>query len=460
MNKAATDPGLLLVEDTPSLQMLYSTVLRKAGYVAQTASSGKEALERFAETRPAVVLLDLMLPDGDGMLIMREMLALEPRTRVIVITANGSVNVAVEATRAGAHDFLVKPLGDIRLIGAVANALAETRGLDSATSHPAPEIDATLLGKSEIMRQLFTRIEAVARSMAPVFVLGESGTGKEVCARAIHLKSSRARGRFVPVNFAAIAPEDQEVELFGRPARANPQTPAQPGALLRADGGTLFLENIQDMTAQVQGRLLSFLQSGTIPSQGTSDPLRADLRLICAGKRDPVEDMRAGRLREDLYYRLFVVPLNVPPLRQRAEDIELLAQHFLTQIASEEGKIFTGLSPQVAVMFRQAAWPGNLRQMVNVLRLAVVLNDGPIITPDMISGDLLGQQSKEASAHSLSGKLEIPTLKGMTMAQIEEMVITAVIERHGGSVPKAARELDIAPSTIYRKRETWANGQA
>ena len=458
MKDNSTQPGLLLVEDTPSLQMLYSTVLRKAGYVTQTASTGQEALAKFTELRPAVVLLDLILPDGDGMLIMREMLALEPRTRVIVITANGSVNVAVEATRAGAHDFLVKPLGDIRLIGAVANAMAETRTLGPDTaSAAAPMIDPTLLGQSDAMRQLYARIEAVARSMAPVFVLGESGTGKEFCARAIHLKSARAQGRFVCVNFSALPTDAQESELFGQPARSGMGSQMRAGALLRADGGTLFLENIQDMTPQVQARLLSFLQTGTISVPGGGETLRADLRLICAGKRDPVEDMRTGRLREDLYYRLFVIPLQVPPLRARGDDVAILARHFLTQIAGEEGKTFTGLSPDVLALFRRAPWPGNLRELVNVLRLAVVLHDGPIITPDMLPREFDASHPPARDTSPTRHANPAEAFSGMTMARIEEMIITATIRRHGGSVPRAARELDIAPSTIYRKRESWTS---
>ena len=458
--------SLLLVEDTPSLQMLYSTVLRKGGYTPLTATTGQEALAKFAEHMPRVVLLDLMLPDCDGMVVMREMLALQPETRVIVITANGSVNTAVEATRAGAHDFLVKPLGDIRLIGAVANAMAETqRGVltdDTANTRPADAFDATVMGESDVMRQVYGKISAVAKSMAPVFVLGESGTGKELCARAIHLKSARAKGRFVAVNCASLPPEAHEGEIFGTLARGTGTSgQVRPGAALKADGGTLFIENVHELTPAMQSKLLAMLQNGTVTPVGSAEALKVDLRLICAAMRDPADDMRAGRLREDLYYRLFVIPITMPPLRARGDDVNILARHFLGQIADEEGKRFTGIAPEVARLFRAAPWKGNMRELINVLRLAVVLHDGPTVTPDMLPAEMraVGDADTRAQPTGATGQTAADLLSGMTMAQIEELAILTAIRRHKGSVPKAARELDIAPSTIYRKREVWDQGE-
>ncbi len=460
-----TLPSLLLVEDTPSLQMLYSTVLRKGGYAPLCAATGAEALSIFAEHLPRVVLLDMMLPDCDGMVVMREMLALQPETRVIVITANGSVNAAVEATRAGAHDFLVKPLGDIRLIGAVANALAETqRGAladDRATHRPADAIDQSVLGQSDAMRQVYAKIEAVAKSMAPVFILGESGTGKEICARAIHLKSARAKGRFVAVNCASLPAEVQEAELFGTSLRTGGNASVRPGAVLKADGGTLFVENVHDLTPSVQMKLLSVLQTGALTPTGGTEQVKVDMRLICAATRDPAEEMRAGRLREDLYYRLFVIPLHMPPLRARGDDVNALARHFLVQIAQEEGKTFTTISPDVAQIFRTAPWKGNMRELINVLRLAVVLHDGPVVTPAMLPAEMLHQAQTDnvRAADASAGTSAADMLAGLTMAQIEELAIVTAIRRHRGSVPKAARELDIAPSTIYRKRDVWETGE-
>lgn len=456
--------SLLLVEDTPSLQMLYSTVLRKGGYAPLCAASGAEALTLFAEHLPRVVLLDLMLPDCDGMVVMREMLALQPDTRIIVITANGSVNTAVEATRAGAHDFLVKPLGDIRLIGAVANAMAEThRGAlpdERPSLQPADAIDQTVLGQSDAMRQVYEKIAAVAKSMAPVFVLGESGTGKELCARAIHLKSARAKARFVTVNCASLTPDQQDAELFGTAQRNGANSSVKPGAVMKADGGTLFIENVHELTPAMQMKLLSALQTGTVSPSGSSDSIKVDLRPICAATRDPTDEMRAGRLREDLYYRLFVIPIQMPPLRARGDDVNTLALHYLMQISEEEGKRFSAIAPEVAKIFRAAPWPGNMRELINVLRLAVVLYDGPVVTPDMLPAEMRNMSGREKTNGQDAQGAQSPSdvLSGLTMAQIEELAIVTAIRRHKGSVPKAARELDIAPSTIYRKRDVWETG--
>jgi len=441
------------------LQMLYATVLRKAGYKPMLAASGAEALATFAEHRPRVVLLDLMLPDADGLMVMREMLELQPETRIIVITANGSVNNAIEATREGAHDFLVKPLGDIRMIGAVASAFAELREEVSLTVDSAGRgdaLDRAFMGQSAAMQEVHNRIAAVAASTAPVFILGESGTGKELCARAVHLKSDRAAQRFVTLNCAAADPEMLEIELFGQSApksgRGSAQAQTRAGAIAQADGGTLFVQNIQDMNRDLQAAFLRFLQRSSFAPVGDTRQIKVDVRLVCTASRDPTEDMRAGRLREDLYYRLFVIPLTMPPLRARGTDIHMLAQYYLAQIAAEEGKRFSRFSPDVLDLFLTLPWHGNVRELINVLRHAVVLHDGEVVTRAMLPHNLA----------NLPDPNQVPPTQpnadpfaGLTMAQIEERAITAAISRHGGSVPRAARELDIAPSTIYRKREQW-----
>lgn len=451
--------GLLLVEDTPSLQMLYATVLRKAGYKPMLAASGAEALTKFAEHRPRVVLLDLMLPDADGLMVMREMLEMQPETRIIVITANGSVTNAIDATREGAHDFLVKPLGDIRMIGAVASAFADLREEVRLTVHDATRIDAldrAFMGRSDAMQDVHNRIDAVARSTAPVFILGESGTGKELCARALHLKSARAAQRFVTLNCSAADPEQLEIELFGqtgpKSGRGQSQQQARAGAIARADGGTLFVQNIQDMSPELQAAFLRFKQRSSFAPVGDTRQIKVDVRLICTASRDPTEDMRAGRLREDLYYRLFVIPITVPPLRERGTDIHLLAHHYLAQIAAEEGKAFDRFSPDVLDLFLTLPWPGNVRELINVLRHAVILHDGAVVTREMLPPSLANLPGPRQPAPVDTGN---DPFAGLTMAQIEERAITAAIARHGGSVPRAARELDIAPSTIYRKREQW-----
>lgn len=452
---------LLLVEDTPSLQMLYHTVLKKAGYSAICASNGAEALAKFEEYQPGVVLLDLMLPDMDGMTVMRKIMARHPGTRVIVITANGSIDKALDATRKGAHDFLVKPLGDMRLVGAVANALSEYRaqtGAAKSLQHTPYDLPlADFMGESDAMRQLREKISAVAKSMAPVFVLGERGTGKKTFASMVHKLSARAEKPLVVVNCSALESAALESALFGNSAQ-----PETAGAIQRADGGTLLLENPQDMDLDLQARLVTTLQTGSrIPNAGGA-AVPVDMRLICCARTHPSTEMRAGRLSEDLYYRLFVIPLNVPPLRQRGEDILLLTRGLLSQIAKQEGKTFTSISDDAARLLRHHDWNGNLRELVNVLRHAVVLYNGPELTSFMLPDDIASrmQSADGASVHSAQHIGFDAATKGLTMAEIEQRAVMAAIERHGGSIPQAARELDIAPSTIYRKRDGWTKAES
>ena len=410
MPQAHDTPGddLLLVEDTPSLQMLYATVLRKAGYQPMLASSGAEALTRFAETGARVVLLDLMLPDADGLMVMREMLALRPETRIIVITANGSVNNAVEATRDGAHDFLVKPLGDIRMIGAVASAFAElprdvALTIDETSRNDA--LERAFMGRSAAMREVHQRIDAVARSAAPVFILGESGTGKELCARAVHLKSDRTARRFVQLNCSAAEPGQLEIELFGqagaKPGRGQPQVHSQAGAIARADGGTLFVQNIQDMSLDLQAAFLRFKQRASFTPVGR---IPARSRSMC-GSSAPPAATRQRTCAPVACARICITGCSSSPspcrrLRARGTDIHLLAQHYLAQIAAEEGKRFTRICDDVLDLFLQLPWQGNVRELINVLRHAVVLHDGDTVTRDMLPSNLGRTKLRPAAAHA------------------------------------------------------------
>lgn len=457
---------LLLVEDTPSLQMLYRTVLNKAGYPSISASDGAEALAKFTEHRPGVVLLDLMLPDMDGMTVMRKMLTLQPGTRVIVITANGSIDKALDATRKGAHDFLVKPLGDLRLVGAVANALSEYR-TNSVAAKPASHTPYDLplsdfLGDSDVMRRLNEKIHAVAKSMAPVYILGERGTGKKTIARMVHQHSQRAAKPFVTVNCSALEAAALEGAIYGTSSGIHENGAAGAGALQRAHGGTLLLENPQDMGMDLQARLVSTLQSGSRIHTDGAAPVPVDVRLISCARTHPNEEMRAGRLSEDLYYRLFVIPLNVPPLRQRGDDVLRLAHSFLGRISKQEGKTFALVSDDAAQIMKQYKWHGNIRELINVLRHAVVLHQGPDLVSTMLPEDMTSRaqtQDNPAQQNEALFSLEA-AMKGLTMAEIEQRAVMAAIERHGGSIPQAARELDIAPSTIYRKRDVWTKPKA
>ncbi len=464
----ATVPTLLLIEDTASLQMVYRSVLASAGYKVSVAGSAADGLAQFRTLQPAVVLLDLILPDGDGLMLMQDMLSQRPETCVIAITANGSVNRAVEAMRAGAHDFLVKPFDENRFLGAVQNALAERvpRKAPSATALAVAERavlqdGSSFIGSSETMQKIHGTIASVARSMATVFITGESGTGKELCALAVHANSARAAGPFIALNCGAIPQDLLESEVFGHMKGSfTGAISDKPGAAAAADGGTLFLDEICEMAPALQTKLLRFLQTSTVQPVGATRPRKVNVRIVCATNRDPLDAVRRGQFREDLYYRLFVVPVHMPPLRERGEDVIEIAEAALFRFAEEEGRSFHGLDPAVRSLLPRLPWPGNVRQLLNVIRNVVVLNAGGWVTLDMLPPGLdvpLGRDPLET--HAPPPGLEGPSvdaLLGLTLAEAERRVIEATLDRFGGSVPKAARVLDVSPSTLYRKIEAWA----
>ncbi|MEM1427997.1 MAG: sigma-54 dependent transcriptional regulator [Pseudomonadota bacterium] len=511
-------PDILLIEDTPSLQLLYASVLRHAGYDVHCASTAEEGYRAFQAAPPPVVILDLMLPDRDGLSLLQELIALSPDTSVVVVTANGSISRAVEAMRAGAHEFLVKPFEEGRMLNAVRNAIQTSQRRMRDTPSGSAAMDLPLqefmgfVGSSSSMQKVYARVRSVARSMATIFVTGESGTGKEVCAQAVHAASGRARGPFVPLNCGAIPSELLESEVFGHlKGSFTGAISDKVGAAAAADGGTLFLDEICEMPLALQTKLLRFLQTSSIQPVGAARPTKINVRIICATNRDPLEEVRLGRFREDLFYRLHVIPIHLPPLRDRDADVLEIAQALLARQGKEEGKNFSGLSAEVEDLFRALRWPGNVRQLQNAIRHVVVLHDGPRVTLDMLPDALVSTAMAAAPAqaagradatgwahlhamegaghgvlheyghrHPASGGAEaarrldpelardlvnagLPAvngehvdLRGKTLAEIERLAIEFAISRNGGSIPKAARELGVSPSTIYRKREAWA----
>ena len=404
--------SLLLVEDTASLSLLYRSVLSRAGYAVETAGTLAEAREAYRRVRPQIMLLDLQLPDGDGIELLGELGRESPEARVIVITANGSINRAVQAMRAGAFDFLVKPFDEARLLSAVANAGATLAPLgDEAEESPAAGFQG-FIGRSPPMDEIYRMVRSIGRSTATVFITGESGTGKEVCARAIHAVSARAKKPFVPLNCAAIPRDLLESEVFGHLRGAfTGALSDKPGAAAVANGGTLFLDEICEMDLSLQTKLLRFLQTSTIQPVGAARPIPVDVRIVCATNRDPAEEVRAGRFREDLFYRLHVVPIHMPPLRARPEDIVAIAEASLASYAAEEGKSFTGFAPEVRAILTTRPWPGNVRQLLNVVRNIVVLHDGPTVTAALLPAEIAlggGAAASNGSAGERVAPLPLP----------------------------------------------------
>jgi len=459
-----TQTPILLIEDLPSLQMVYETVLKSGGHQVRVEGTAAAGLAAFRQLQPNVVLLDLMLPDRDGLDLMQEMLTLRPDVSVIVITAHGSINKAVEAMRAGAHEFLVKPFDEQRFLNAVENALSvAVQSAPLALTNPVGGPVGAFIGRSAAMQSVYDRITSVARSMATVFITGESGTGKELCAQAVHDLSNRAKGAFIALNCGAIPADLLESEVFGHlKGSFTGAISDKIGAAAAADGGTLFLDEICEMDMNLQTKLLRFLQTSTIQPVGSTKPRKVNVRILCATNRDPLDAVRRGQFREDLYYRLHVVPIHLPPLRERGTDVVEIAETALKRFCAEEGRTFTGFDPEVTALFQQLPWHGNVRQLLNLLWNVVVLNPGPVVTLAMLPADLEGGATAKASQAATSAPLPLAqahdlfdALAGMTMDQIEQVLIERVIARNGGSLPRAARELALSPSTLYRKRERW-----
>ncbi|GEO81492.1 sigma-54-dependent transcriptional regulator [Pararhodospirillum oryzae] len=469
---------ILMVEDSPSNAELYAAYLRAAGRLVRVATTGEQALGWLTQPgdRFDLMVLDLGLPDMDGLDILRR-LGPEATPPTIVLTGTGSVRRAVEAMREGALDFLVKPCAPDKLRAAVDEALERRRLGDSAPTPPrggaAPESQAPsrsrrgpsgFLGNSPAMSNVFSLIEAAAGSSgASVFITGETGTGKELCANAIHNLSERRNGPFIALNCGAIPRELMESEVFGHRKGAFTGAIAdREGAASRADGGTLFLDEICEMDLELQVKLLRFIQTGTYRRVGDSADREADIRFVCATNRDPLAEVKAGRFREDLYYRLYVVPIHLPPLRDRGDDIPLLARRFLVDFSKLEGKAFQDFTAEALNRIVTYAWPGNVRQLENVIRNIVVLNEGALVAPGMLPPPLDRPVPPaglaEAASPTLSDPAALDFLLARPLAELEAMAIEAALRLTDNNVTRAARILDVSPSTIYRKHAGYTSG--
>ncbi len=445
---------VLLVEDDDRLAMLYHEQLGECGVRAYRVAEGELALQAHREFQPDLILLDIQLPGIDGFEVLRRLKAANIATPVVSITAHGSINWAVEAMRLGAYDFLVKPFSAQRLAVTVKNAIdrAELATIVKTVSEPIKGGYRGFVGESAPMQAIYRTIAAASVSKASIFITGESGTGKELCAHAIHAESPRRDGPFLAINCGAIPRELMESEIFGHKKGAfTGAGQDRQGAAELANHGTLFLDEIGEMDPDLQTKLLRFVQTGTYTRIGETKTRTSDIRYICATNRDPAEALQSGALREDLFYRLNVIPIRMPSLRARPEDIAPLANAFLHRIAREEGKDFDTFSPAALARLEQHDWPGNVRELENVIRNVVVLHTGSTVDTDMVEQALGGGHSNPSIDPAPAGETSANPVQVRPLSDVIDETIRSAIAANGGSIPKAAAALQVAPSTIYRK---------
>lgn len=477
LQSVPTPTKLMMVEDSSSLSTIYRAYLSEEPYdlvCVETLGRAHATLDAFA---PEIVLLDIELPDGNGMDFLDHAMALPNPPLVIVMTAHGTSDMAVRAIEMGALDFLTKPFDRARLRVTLANAaekLALGRQVDALAQRQRRGF-ANFIGNSSAMQAVYETIEALAPTDATGFIIGESGTGKEFAAEAIHSYSRRTDGEFVAINCGAIPGELMESELFGHVKGAfTGASTARKGAAAVADGGTLFLDEICEMDLELQKKLLRFIQTGTFRKVGSNTLETVDVRFVCATNRDPLVEVREGRFREDLFYRLHVVPVRMPPLRERGEDVLLIAKHFLEHYSHDAGKAFQDFAADAREHFLRYPWPGNVRQLQNVIQQTVILNDGELVELAMLPEDVRGGHIEADSDESERPATALPPPAPSRVGQdgpgqdklalrraieplwmVEKRTIEAAIEACDGNINRAAGLLEVAPSTLYRKRQAW-----
>jgi DNA-binding NtrC family response regulator len=455
----APDRGtrLLLVDDDEAACRLLSEVLEREAYRVVSALSTDEAITKLEEEGPFdAVLTDLRMPRKSGLDLLRIVRGRDPEALVLVLTAFGDAAAAGEAIRAGAYDFISKPYDISTLRETLGRALGRRRlakrrsGGESASAGSDEPDEVALVGHSPAIIDVMKTLARVAASQATVLVLGETGTGKELVARTIHRYSERASRRFVTVNCSALAEGLLESELFGHVKGAfTGAATSRPGLFREADKGTLFLDEIGDISPGLQARLLRALQEHEIVPLGTETAVKVDVRVLAATHRDLPELVRQGRFREDLYYRLDVVTLKLPPLRERRQDIPLLVDHFLRTLSSRHGRGPVAVDPEAQRRLLSYDWPGNIRELQNVLERAVLLAEQGVIGPEHLAISV----RPSAAALSDSGEAAAPVLRALE--EIERDHVIRVLAATGGNREESSRILGISRRTLTRMIQRW-----
>ncbi len=441
---------ILVVDDDRAMREMLASLLKESGYWVEQANSGDEALELGAETDFDAVLSDIRMPGRSGIELGGALRKTRPDTPVILMTAFGTIDSAVDAMRAGAFDYITKPFEPDALLLMIERAL-ERRHLEQENQLLRRAVDRTssmgeLIGESPAMREIFALIRKIGPARSSVLITGESGTGKEVVARTIHYQGARAEQPFIPINCTALPEGLLESELFGHTRGAFTGAHASKRGLFeKANGGTLLLDEIGDMGPSLQSKLLRVLQDGEIRPVGGTEAVKVDVRIIAATNRDLEKEMSEGRFREDLFYRLNVIPLRLPPLRERPEDIPALAEAFLRRHAGDRP---ISLAPDAIAALCAQAWRGNGRELENTIERAIALTEGNVIEKSD-----LGLVGTDESGPSGSDFLAQAVEKRLSLDDLQQIYTEAVLDQLGGNKVQAARILGIDRKTLYRRAE-------
>jgi DNA-binding NtrC family response regulator len=441
---------ILVVDDEVNARTALAELLRDEGFEVETAADAFKALGKYDVFSPHVVLTDLKMPGMDGIELVKKIHTMEDPAALVVMTAFGAVQSAVEAMRAGAVEYLTKPLNFEELL-VVVDRVLETQALKAETRRLRLRLrdklaPRNIVGSSPVMHRVFEIVDQVAPSKSTVLITGESGTGKELIASAIHQRSNRASGPFIKLHCAALAETLLESELFGHERGAFTGAVARrDGRFQLADGGTLFLDEIGEISPSLQVKLLRFLQEHEFERVGSGQTIHVDVRVIAATNRNLADEVARGKFREDLFYRLNVVQIELPPLRDRRNDIPSLAKFFIDRYAKDNGRAIDGLSNEAIDLMVSYDWPGNVRELENAIERAVVMAPGPFIEPRHLPASVRPSHRADGGA---------PPIPGSTLAEIERYAILETLRATGGSTSKAAEALGISVRTVqYRLHE-------
>ncbi|HRT69911.1 MAG TPA: sigma-54 dependent transcriptional regulator [Syntrophales bacterium] len=443
--------AILIVDDEPSMRMALSESLVSCGYRVDTAVDGADGLNKFKQGRYKAVITDMRMPKANGMDVLRGIKALSPQTHVIVITAYGTVSTAVEAMKNGASDFIMKPFSLDELESVVRNVLADGMPADSALGRcREQDRNREIVAGDEKMLSLLEMLKCVAISKASIFIQGESGTGKELIARHIHRYSNRAGMPFVAVNCAAVPYNLLESEMFGYEKGAfTGAVQRKIGKFEMADGGTLLLDEVSEMDIHLQAKLLRAIQESEIDRLGGKEPVRVNVRIIATTNLDPKKCVAEKKFREDLYYRLNVIPIKVPPLRERKGDIPCLVDHFLKKFSALQGREKPEVSAEAFELLQAYLWPGNVRELENVMERAVLICSGSQIRPEhlRLDGEEVGERPPEGEPDEPSA----PVYRNVTLYEMERQLIFDTLKQVKGNKTKASKILGISVRTMRNK---------